>query len=419
MELATCVAAATSCLKVQVGNAVTIFEKKIMERAMAKIQDVAAQLCQPQESTIGKAQEEKMSLEATLSGEVIVKEFSDTRLSKTLDVTTYTMSAKDLVKKCPIFFFGRTRQGKSTCINNLMQLLGSASRPASEDHMKPCTRGVDMHRLRCTAWTTPGMEEELLLFDTEGWEFGKKACNLFAQCITKAEEEKIRPEVLHQRLVLVLVLDVEHRSEIYDSKFRELVKAVCCQASKAAHEAGGGRPVLLPVVSKEDLIANPDIQTRISSEFKSALKEVVVEMMNVHSPVFIRHDREPANLKWALSTICGEQLKSPAILQAVRESMEESLQGSLQDWEEQGLESGYSMRRRFLWVVARHRGLYIKDVSPPRLSWKDVAKYVGELRTFSQSSPLGKEDWHTDPLRNLNAGRSRLNSLSTCAGSER
>ena len=42
-------------------------------------------------------------------------------------------------------------QGKSTLVNDLLHELGDASRPAKEDFLKPCTRGVQVYK-RCPGY---------------------------------------------------------------------------------------------------------------------------------------------------------------------------------------------------------------------------------------------------------------------------
>ena len=291
----------------------------------------AARLCRERESNIpsniGAAKEGKC-LEATVRGEAITEELWDTALCEKgqLDLEQCTVTAKEIVGVCPIYFFGRTRQGKSTLINNLLQELGDNTRPAKEHHMAPCTKGVHMHRQECTAWTTQSVKETVVLVDTKGWEFEGNEGDLFADCLAKAEREKIRPEVLHQRLVLVLVLGAENRHEISDSRFLGLVKRVCLQASEAAAKARGERPVLLPIVSKQDLI-DTYIQKATSDGLERVLNTVVGDIMNVQAPVFATNKSSACivELRNQLASICRKQLASTTILRAVQESTEEEL----------------------------------------------------------------------------------------------
>lgn len=180
-------------------------------------------------------------LEATLGGNFIEEEFKDTQMDVQKLVKECTVDAKEIVDKCPIFIFGRSRQGKSTLVNNLLKALGKEVHPdghASVGHMTPCTKGVQMYSCKCSEWTTPGLEEEVILFDSEGWELGK-AVDLWSECMKKAKEKKIGQEVLPQRLVLVLVVSAsaESRSELADPEFQRLVREVCIQAKQAADKA--------------------------------------------------------------------------------------------------------------------------------------------------------------------------------------
>merc|ERR1719265_721320 len=108
-------------------------------------------------------------------------------------------------------------------------------------------RGVKIYRRLCDSWTTTGVVEEILLLDTEGWEFGQATKNLFKQCMETAKCENIQLKVLQHRLVLGCVLNAEDRSHMSDPKFLSLVKDVCKHAKR---EAGGAKPVLLPIISK-------------------------------------------------------------------------------------------------------------------------------------------------------------------------
>jgi len=338
-------------------------------------------------------------------GEAITEELWDTALCEKgqLDVEQCTVTAKEIVGVCPIYFFGRTRQGKSTLINNLLQELGDNTRPAKEHHMAPCTKGVHMHRQECTAWTTQSVKETVVLVDTKGWEFEGNEGDLFADCLAKAEREKIRPEVLHQRLVLVLVLGAENRHEISDSRFLGLVKRVCLQASEAAAKARGERPVLLPIVSKQDLI-DTYIQKATSDGLERVLNTVVGDIMNVQAPVFATNKSSACivELRNQLASICRKQLASTTILRAVQESTEEELLKLLESWDEKGIDAAHSLARRYVWVVARHRGLRMKSLyhKQPFLSWDTAKSLVKMLRdpNLKVQQP-GKDDWHTDELR--------------------
>ncbi|CAJ1356598.1 unnamed protein product [Effrenium voratum] len=269
--------------------------------------------------------------------------------------------------------------------------------------MAPCTKGVHMHRQECTAWTTQSVKETVVLVDTKGWEFEGNEGDLFADCLAKAEREKIRPEVLHQRLVLVLVLGAENRHEISDSRFLGLVKRVCLQASEAAAKARGERPVLLPIVSKQDLI-DTYIQKATSDGLERVLNTVVGDIMNVQAPVFATNKSSACivELRNQLASICRKQLASTTILRAVQESTEEELLKLLESWDEKGIDAAHSLARRYVWVVARHRGLRMKSLyhKQPFLSWDTAKSLVKMLRdpNLKVQQP-GKDDWHTDELR--------------------
>lgn len=354
-------------------------------------------------------------LEETLQGDDIKEEFWDMEIKEKFPglLLNCVEDARKLVQKCPIFLFGRARQGKSTVLNDLVQALGSNERPATEDHYKACTQGVKVHRWQCKGWTTPGVEEELLLFDTEGWELGKQAVDLLDQCMQKAKDkqESIGEEVLHQRLVLVLVLGAENRHEIHDKKFHQLIKEVCDQATRAAERGQGGKPVLLPVVSKEDLFEDSDIRATTGRDFRKMLSEKIGQQMDVRDPVFIGRDKKDADpkrpcileLKDRLSNICQEQLASVHILRAVQLIMENKLMQELEKWEKEGVDPSHSLVRRFLWVVARHRNLRIRNLYEEHctLSWAKAREKAQEIRSFTSSGDTieGLDSWHSDPLR--------------------
>ena len=384
-------------------------------------------------------------LESILKGDDIKEELHDMRTKDDLAQTIETCSedAKKLVGKCPIFFFGGARQGKSTMINDLLQAFGSEKRPATEDDRKACTRDVKLHKGECNALALPGVEvkEELLLFDTEGWKLGKKAqaSGLLKKCMDLAKkEEEIGELVLHHRLVLVLVLGAENCHELYDSvdDFLDLIKEVCDQAKKAADKAQGAKPVLLPVVSKYDLFPDfPDsdeIQKETGNLFQEILEDKVGKQMDVREPVLIGEYKKVAlqerkciqKLKDTLSKICKEQLASSHIMRAVQVSMETRLLEELQEWQKEGIDSPYSLARRWLWIVARHRNLRVRNLFEdcPELGWEDAQKKADVIRKFgweeaqkkakvsrcfqifqgsAQKIHEGQDEWHSDPARAL------------------
>lgn len=289
-----------------------------------------------------------------------------------------------------------------------------------------------MHRILCVGWTTPGVEEELLLFDTEGWELGQQAVNLLDKCMEMAKQEKIGEEVLHQRLVLVLVLAAENRREIDDPKFQDLVKDVCDQAKGAADKAHGGKPVLLPVVSKKDQFAREEIRRETSETFLQMLKRKVGEQMDVQDAIFIGGYEKGGNsnrpcileIKDALSNICRRQLASEDILRAVQLIMENKLMEELQEWDKQGIDASHSLVRRFLWVVAQHRNLRVKDLYSEehrKLSWAEARKFAEKIRGFKAIGETiqGTDAWHSDrldawhPLRQKRQSERDTSSTST------
>eukprot|EP00438_Fugacium_kawagutii_P009825 Skav212326 [mRNA] locus=scaffold3374:192059:193612:- [translate_table: standard] len=382
----------------------------------------------PKPSWIGKSPvgQSNEGLEYTLECKDILTELRDLKLMEFQRAKELVKNCSEcpaqLVRSCPVFFFGRSRQGKSTLINDLLQNLGEEDRPAMQDDMKPCTRGVKLHRRSLTEWTTPGMEEELLLFDSEGWELGKPAGNLWEECMSKAKQLEIDKGVLPHRIVLVLVLAAENRHEISDEKFKDLVKEVCDQAKAAAHKAQGGKPVLLPVVSKADLFKNQQIQDQTGKDLKQMLlsQELGIgSSMEVQDPVFVgwMQGEDPSrdcieDLTSKLSAICKKQLASEFILRAVQQNMENKLMEELQSWEDQGIDATYSLIRRFLWVVARHRNLRVRNLyneGSPKLSWQDAEKKAEEIRRFAPSGETteGKDEWHTDPLRRVVSSKER------------
>ncbi|CAK8992095.1 unnamed protein product [Durusdinium trenchii] len=390
-------------------------------------------------------------LEATLGGNGIKEEFKDTQMDVQKLVEECTVDAKEIVNKCPIFIFGRSRQGKSTLVNNLLKALGKEVRPdghASVGHMTPCTKGVEMYSCKCSEWTTPGLEEEVILFDSEGWELGK-AVDLWSECMKKAKEKKIGQEVLPQRLVLVLVVSAsaESRSELADPEFQRLVREVCIQAKQAADKAQGRKPVLVPVVTKSDLLEKekPDIREKVRHAFNEMLSKSfnkmlsmsapsiafpwfngtnepttcgrffgssagIRDMMDVREPMFVASSPEDQEdpegvleLKRTLSLICKEQLASENILRAVQVSMEKKLLEELKSWEKRGIDSPHSLVRRFLWVVARHCNLRVKNLHEdhPKLTWDAAEAKAAVIRSFKCPKKTNEDtdSYHTDPLR--------------------
>mmetsp|Transcript_100629 Transcript_100629/g.285124 ORF Transcript_100629/g.285124 Transcript_100629/m.285124 type:complete len:440 (-) Transcript_100629:343-1662(-) len=359
---------------------------------------------------IGKvaSQTPERPLEALVRGDAVKVEFRDAELDVAEAVASSTCNAKDFVKTCPLFFFGRARQGKSTLVNDLLDVLGDGSRPAAESFLEPCTRGVHVYRQPCTSWTTPGVEEEVLLLDTEGWEFGKSAVDVFKECMNVARKAKIQEEVLKNRLVLLCVLNAEDRSDMGDAKFMRLVQQVCGNASKAAR---GGKPVLLPIVSKGDLFRRETERDLASQAFRRALHKEVGHIIEVREALTVSHEETDAEgrrpsieqLNVTLKQICTQQLKSEHILAAVTDIIETDLRSHLMEWEKKGLDAGPSLVRRFLWVAARHRGLRIRGLykGSPMMSWHNTSRVCKDLKRFPSPVQGGaaNDDWHDDPLR--------------------
>ncbi|CAE7495118.1 unnamed protein product [Symbiodinium sp. CCMP2592] len=361
---------------------------------------------------IGQAaasQTKEQSVECLVRGDVIREEFRDMELPIGPAIDAATENAKDFIKKCPVFFFGLARQGKSTLVNDVLHELGDHSRPAKEDFLKPCTRGVQVYKRRCGAWTTAGVQEEVLLFDTEGWEFHlqEAASRLLANCMQLAVEETIQPAVLKHRLVLVVVIDAEHRGDIFDDKFLSLVREVCRQAADAG---GGVKPVLLPVVSKDDLFRSEQDCQRVCSHFSDELQKKVGLFVDVQEALSVSHEKtddkgmRPSiqRLNDTLARICTQQLKSEPLLAKVKEIIEDDLMRHLQEWEKQGLDSSHALVRRFLWVVAGHRRLRIRNLfeKRPTLLWDGTAGVIARIKRGPGHAMLeSTHAWHSDPRR--------------------
>lgn len=265
----------------------------------------------------------------------------------------------------------------------------------------------------------------------------------------KAKEKKIGQEVLPQRLVLVLVVSAsaESRSELADPEFQRLVREVCIQAKQAADKAQGRKPVLVPVVTKSDLLEKekPDIREKVRHAFNEMLSKSfnkmlsmsapsiafpwfngtnepttcgrffgssagIRDMMDVREPMFVASSPEDQEdpegvleLKRTLSLICKEQLASENILRAVQVSMEKKLLEELKSWEKRGIDSPHSLVRRFLWVVARHCNLRVKNLHEdhPKLTWDAAEAKAAVIRSFKCPKKTNEDtdSYHTDPLR--------------------
>uniref|UniRef100_A0A7S4UEA3 Uncharacterized protein n=1 Tax=Alexandrium monilatum TaxID=311494 RepID=A0A7S4UEA3_9DINO len=318
-----------------------------------------------------------------------------------------THSAKEFMKKSPVILFGPARQGKTTMVNDILEELGDFSRPGKESFLLPCTRGVQVFKTQCSSWTTPGVEEEVLLLDSEGWEFGRTPKNLFKECMKLAEKEQIQLKLLQHRLVLVSVLSAENRSWVEDPKFLDLLDGVCRQAAK---EAGGGKPVLVPVVSKEDLLNDGLERDIVLRAYTKSLEKRVGSTVEVHPALGVTHKadadgRRPSikQLREKLAAICTKQLMSEHILLAVKDIIAGDLQRYLMEWDEEGIDASHALVRRFLWIVARHHGLRIKDLYKiePTMDWKQVEGVCRDLKGWRapKAGAEATDGWHWDPRR--------------------
>ncbi|CAK9065757.1 Hypothetical protein SCF082_LOCUS33591 [Durusdinium trenchii] len=197
---------------------------------------------------LGRAAE--ASLEEILRGEPIRAEFQDTQLNLEEAVEECTIKAKELVKSSPIFFFGCTGHGKSRLINSLLQSLGSSARCEEGDGGR-CTRRVQGYEVFVESWSMHGFRERVLLFDTPGWQLGSEAQaapELLQQCLGEAERMGVPPEMLQERLVLVLVHQAEWiERDVENPSFRELVGGLVRAAAARCTQ----QPVLVPVLTKK------------------------------------------------------------------------------------------------------------------------------------------------------------------------
>jgi hypothetical protein len=243
-------------------------------------------------------------------------------------ITAATGNAKDFISSIPIFFFGLSRQGKSTCINDQLELLGREDRPAPEDFIGPCTKGVKPHTHLVDKWTGCGFPENLLFLDTEGWEFGKESSPLLRQCMEYAETHHIQKEILKHRLIFVLCMSAESRGTMKDEKFLGLVKKLCKDASKLAKFH---RPVLVPVVTKIDTLKEEQLHiTKVHQHFKSCLEEAVGDCVDLRPPILTSSKEHGSTgqrcLHAELRRVSLEQFDKQAILMETRKMISRDLQ---------------------------------------------------------------------------------------------
>jgi len=374
---------------------------------LQKVTDSVRGSCWSMRFEFGRArrQQHDKPIEVLVRGDDIKEELRDMEVDSNWVVDKSTRNAKDFMKKCPVFIFGLSRQGKSTMINDLLEELGDTRRPAQESFLSACTRGVQVHRCSCDSWTTLDVEEEVLLLDTEGWEFGRRPQNIFRTCMALAKSEDIQERVLKQRLVLVCALSAENRSYVEDPKFLRLLRDVCKQAASAA---SGRRPVLLPVVSKSDLMDSEQDRKMVCDAFRKNLEKEVGCMVEVREAICTTHKQKGGQrsiqmLKKELADICTEQLKSEHILKAATDIIDSDLKRVLMEWDKEGIDASHALVRRFLWITARHHGLRIGHLHKfaPTLGWERTAKVVRHLKQWSArtGSPDANDEWHADPRR--------------------
>jgi len=356
-------------------------------------------------------------MESLLRGDVIKEEFWDMECDTDDVVNKATESAKILVRKCPAMVFGLSRQAKSTTINDLLGVLGDDSRPAKQSQIDACTRGVDAHRRQVFDWATPGVTEELILFDTEGWEFGQqaKAVGALNTCMQMAKEENIPREVLNHRLILVLVAAVTHCDCSNNSMYMSLMERICKGAADAAKP---GKPALLLVLTKSDLFTAGDhVQTPkdLANLFKQRVEEKVKSIVTVHDPVVLtspshsRRDGPPdvEKLNAALKQICKQQLKAESVLNEAKNLIARDLKEFLMEWDKKGIDHSAALVRRYLWTVARLHGARIEGLMRccPMLPWDSTQKVFKNIKAVYRKNNfpgLEAEDaWHTDVRRSM------------------
>ena len=368
---------------------------------------------------VHRRQPRGLDIETLLRGDAIMEELSDTECDTNVIVKKSTAEAKQLIRKCPVMLFGLSRQGKSTMVNDWLAFHGNKARPAQEDDMQACTTGVRTYRKEVSNWSTSGVSEEVLFLDTEGWEFGdsgasSRVSQLLQRCMETAVTEKIMPDVLNHRLILVLMLSVEHRENIYNDKFMALVLKVCEEAAAAAK---GGRLALLPVLTKTDLFhALSDCATArdLSDRFTHEVKSNVAAIADVFDAIVMtsmKNGSKPSSegikhLDATLKEICRAQLKSEHIVAIARDLIQRDLKKALTQWDKDfQLDHPAALARRFVWSVARHHGASVEGLSrlDPWVTWSSAEDVV---QLIKRAPPLGDksvitnyDELHTDKRR--------------------
>lgn len=294
--------------------------------------------------------------------------------------------------------------------------------------MYPETRGVNDHRFPVVGWITPGCSEEIVCIDTEGWELGKKNSASVKECMELARKgsrnRRVTQDVLKHRLVFVLVLSYESRANVKNPEFLSLVKRTCQDGHRAA---GGCKPVLVPVLTKMDLVRAVDKKEvhKMSSDFQETLKNEVGDFVEVGNPCLVTAEDATTvkALTETLATIGKEQLKSNAILEQVRRLIHEDLSKHLQTI---GNEDQRALARRHAWAMARMHGIVVQGLATsirPRSGgveeatpwWKETDRLVEKMKHVKchETTACDVNDCHIDELRSWE--RKRKSSSSTSA----
>lgn len=265
-----------------------------------------------------------------------------------------------------------------------------------------------------------GFRERVLLFDTPGWQLGSEAQaapELLQQCLGEAERMGVPPEMLQERLVLVLVHQAEWiERDVENPSFRELVGGLVRAAAARCTQ----QPVLVPVLTKKiKAVAVQAFSMNLEAWKKELQGGSQLEVYKAVCSSSGDASTRGAAVRHLQTLLAQASAKSSGkIRETVTELIEEQLRKRLQSWGRLG-DSPHALARRWLWLAARHRAVRVRGLGCENFGEKVWEEAENMRRRLKQAAlvvglPEASGDWHTDQLRSTSGVSRGCSTCSSC-----